>query len=533
MKKCGKLIDHLSTIFRHNIREILTVFLILCAAFTVRFYTFDHPLGANGADGSQNILIAKHIIALEEAPLTGPYNAFFGNLKNSPFYYYTLVPITLLGQSLKGILVIFIFIHLLYILSIYGATRMLFGRVAALVLIVLMSFAPVYILRASLYVWQPHVMEIFLGFAIFASVYAYKKQSIKMLYVGQIIFMCAVATHLSALLVSPLFFIFLYRCAYLWKGLKGVTTLIIQFVVTLCILFGPSVYVSLAGEGISMEQISNLTSSYADNFSVERILFFTEYGASLILYPLSKVFIVFTLVVGSVLYLLVPSITKQKKYYFLCCIGGVLLSSLIMFIVFLYTGNSQTRYFIPLTPFLFIVIGALFSELLHRTQGARLLGIALLFTVMAIYLQESRVSTFFSRIHNMERPRYNSALQVNNKVIETIERVKKERGYTDYRFFNFYGLRAGNYNVLSDHFWLPLEDVYQIPFAKLTPTGLHYMNRNDVVFLFCTKKDIFSNGYSTGTCLSYYTNERPLYTQIEPLYEDEYVSLFLTSKSLK
>jgi hypothetical protein len=195
---------------------------IICLAFFLRFIAYDHPLGVNGGEGYRDYLTAKHIVTFHNFPAAGPWNGTLPHLGNSPLYFYLLAVPLLISTSWQMLEIAFIAltcggIYLLYLLG-----RDLFGTRTALIASLLYAVAPEMIRETSSFVWQPYFMEPLLIGSAFTLYRAHISGRISLLITSIILGISALAMHMSALAVAPLFGAAILYTSYTHRGAHGV-----------------------------------------------------------------------------------------------------------------------------------------------------------------------------------------------------------------------------------------------------------------------------------------------------------------------
>lgn len=106
-------------------------------------------------DNGRDLLAVKKIVVERKFTLLGPFSGLQGVFQSPLWYYLLAIPFILGGGDPRAIMVFMVFLGLLGILLAYFLGRKLFGRRFALVLALLLTFAPsaVFLSRIA---WPPY-----------------------------------------------------------------------------------------------------------------------------------------------------------------------------------------------------------------------------------------------------------------------------------------------------------------------------------------------------------------------------------------
>lgn len=129
-------------------------------------------------DTNRDYLIAYHIVTYHEFPLNGP----FGQLPNSPLYYYLIAAFLLVNDSFLFLNYINIVLQLCFIWGVYIVSRNLFGMPTARIATLLAAVSQA-VIQQSFFIWTPHVMQVFLMMSFVCLSFAYRMRSYKFLLV--------------------------------------------------------------------------------------------------------------------------------------------------------------------------------------------------------------------------------------------------------------------------------------------------------------------------------------------------------------
>ncbi len=135
-------------------------------------------------------------------------------------------------------------------------------------------------------------------------------------------------------------------------------------------------------------------------------------------------------------------------------------------------------------------------------------------------------------IPRLERPRADAVRGATDAIIRQVHALQISEKRGDDLFYNFYGLRANNYNVLPTIFWQPLEERLGVKSTKVTFKGTYQIAHDDYLFLFCAHRDVFNNSiYSEKDCTDYFKKDKAQYIIVSDIYKNEHLSVFLAKKA--
>lgn len=178
----------------------LIFLIIIILSLVVRISSFDFPFNYifEWGDGTRDYLVANHIVKYKEFPLVGPFNLLYeGGIRNSPLYFYLLAVMLVPFNHVLTLSAINIVLQIGVIILVYFISKKIFNQVTALVAMTLFSFNPE-VLRQSDYIWQPHLMLVFVLVSLL--LFLYKKKVISFFVLA-----LASAIHNSAVPWIPVF----------------------------------------------------------------------------------------------------------------------------------------------------------------------------------------------------------------------------------------------------------------------------------------------------------------------------------------
>ncbi len=502
-------------IFKLSLEKVCVI-ILLAVAFLLRFSLMDHPGGFNGGDGHTDYLVAQHILK-GEFPKVGPNNGLISGLGNSPFYYYFLAAVIVVTGAPLGISIFFIGMQCLCVLAVYLIARECFGKIAGAIAAALLAFAPLYMFDGAGFVWQPRLMETFLLFSGVSLLYGWNKKGFGLLIISQILYMFAIAFHMSALILAPIFFYFLYKKVLDMKSKKVLLTTILSGILFAVLLFAP-IFLGLNGEGVGSVQLSPKFDSTLLENSIYRVL-----------YPFSGLHVLVLIFVSTLIYLISEKPIGRSKLFliiFIVCFLSVVLA------IGLFGQGNNVRYFSCSSGIVAVIVGGLLSAALQGGIFLRLIGFFIISSYIFSLSSESIIVQAISNAGSFNRPRNESYNRLTDKVIETIEDVKQREGFDRYDFFHFYGLRWGGYGVNEAVLAAPLEKRLDISLIELSDDvrGFRVLGDGQYIILFCATKDFLSNEYLKERCLVDFKRDKKEYLVLKEIYSEFYVTAYLAKK---
>lgn len=169
-------------------------------------------------DTSRDLIAVDHIVRYQEHHLAVPDAAGSENkLKNSPVYYYVLIPFYLLGKSPEGMLYVLNITASLNVFVFYLIGKRLKNHWAGLLCAALFGWNILYVEMTS-NILQPFFLSVFLPWGFLVMLVSWQKKSVSSFVGSLLIFGLAIHIHSSVLtLVVPFAVYFVAMNAYFWK----------------------------------------------------------------------------------------------------------------------------------------------------------------------------------------------------------------------------------------------------------------------------------------------------------------------------
>ncbi len=200
---------------RCSLETLLLVGILAVLSVSHVYHFFDYPV--QSADSSRDYLVAHYIVAHHEFPLAGPWNDVFGQLKNSPAYYYLIALFLLIKDHFLFFILVNILLHLASLLLVYWIGRLLFAQNVGILATIMFGFSAEGFKQAS-YPLMPHLMQPFLLAACLLLILSLQKKKPVLLFISIGMGVLAGALHNSAFSVMPLFFL---AALFVARSLRG------------------------------------------------------------------------------------------------------------------------------------------------------------------------------------------------------------------------------------------------------------------------------------------------------------------------
>lgn len=186
-----------SFLWSHN-HEILFA-LIFGVALLLRVYAFQERHYFYNGDYNRDYLVAHHIVAYHEFPLTMESGGF---RMNSPAYFYFLTIPLLVKDSIISLGLFNVFLQLGALALVYMLGRALFGKLVGVMAFALFAVNE-NIVYQSRFVWQPYVMQPFILLSILLLYQSYARRSFRFLIGSIAAFLFAATLHQSVWALAP------------------------------------------------------------------------------------------------------------------------------------------------------------------------------------------------------------------------------------------------------------------------------------------------------------------------------------------
>jgi hypothetical protein len=378
-----------------------------------------------GGDEGWGYLVARDAILANKIPLFGPPTSL-GWLRLGPFSYYLLVLALKFGNFHPlSFAFITVFLDSVSILLIYFVAKIYLGHRRSLLICFLYSSSPLIVVssRIPLYVY----MTSFFSLLFYFFWLSYLKNGVKnYLYISFFVLGLLLQTHITPILVFPVFILTIYKKNHLNDYFKWLFFLLLPFMSLLYSEYLTSFVMSkkillwfpyriLGFFGILSEK--NMISSY----KLGNIFDVTSRAIMQTVFPYSLYFSLIICII--VLFFLV-----RKKYF--------LLFSLLLFSfigIFLH-GQPALHYFTFVLPILILSVGMVFSV---NTYGSWILGLIILSNTIFISTSYIGNSSFINQT-NLVRKMIEISNNDNYEIVPTPDIINLPHLYDGYRYLGWW-----------------------------------------------------------------------------------------------
>ncbi|MEX0878037.1 MAG: glycosyltransferase family 39 protein [Candidatus Spechtbacterales bacterium] len=519
-----------------SISEYLFIFLI-ASILAIGIVNLDYPLDLSDGDSARDYLIARSISRGESLPLVGPWNAGFGTMVNSPFYYYLLALFLFIYDSYIYLNLINLLFFLASIIIYYLIAKKLFNKYVALISSLAFVSVPVIYLQ-SMYIWQPHLMYPFYLLSFLFLIKAYQDRSNKFVHLGIVSIIIAGALHNSAYSFLPVFLVLSMWIIYKNKPkLSQVFKPVITVVATFLVFYAPNIILFYKQENKTQASFSGfLKLNYAwDQLLAvfKQFLSFLSFSSIKIFHPLLFLYFLY------LLFIIIYAFDKNKKTT--KTLAVVIFIAVQPFLAFVLFGVKEfhIHYFsVVFAPLYIFAVGLIFSldkiKLLKINKGL-LRVIQFIFIAYVLFFSSSAFA-LFNDVDKFERPNSYYINQATDKIKDTAIEIKKTNNYEDLNFFDIIVYKKGPYGVRNYIFYLALEDKLNTDFIDISKSGLITdSQKKNYVFLVCINKK--SAVFPTSDCKEH-LRYRLNYLKVnggnldsllfEDIYKDGPLNIFLT-----
>lgn len=414
--------------------SIFILFLLL-TSFLMRVTTHTYPFGSD--DSNRDYLVAHHIVAYHEYPLTGPFVAVTKS-RNSPSYYYFLAAFMFIKDDPIFLRIINVILQVITIFIIFKLAERLFGRKTAMLTAVIFSFNN-YSLIQSAFVWQPWVMQPFINLSYLLLVLAYQKKRYYLTLLSAFIFIFSCSIHMSAIAFGPVFFILLLTILISQKlKTKHYVALFGTIIFSLLLFFGPIFMAFMKNSHIFTPAAnSNLSGIYGSSQIVINLIKNIPYFVGGSLFYISSISIwtiLLSITVCSLLVYYFYRAPKQEKKYSWPLLCSIILSLILLSIVNIKIINTKygIHYFTPVYGLFIILLSRAMIFTFEKNNFLRVLGTLLLsiyfgFFLTFIYKMSYQNKTDFS-LKYLQDPAINA-------IKSDVVLIKNTNNYSDFNFF--------------------------------------------------------------------------------------------------
>lgn len=492
----AKVKHSLALMWQHN-HEIL-LFCILCVALLLRINSFHSISYAWQSDYDRDYLIAHHIVAYHELPLTGP-DGEFGSAGNSPAYFYFLALPLLLKDDIVFLGVFNVLLQMAALVLVYMLARSMFGKSVGLAASVLFGLSQSIVAQSD-FVWQPWIMQPFFLLSLLLLYRAYSHQQYRSLLFSISIFLFSATLHQSVYAFIPMYVLSIVFI--LWKQQKPRVyywDTIATFFGTFFLLHAPLFFYFWRNKD-SLPSFSNSSHSFltvhpgelANNLSVRMKIFFDFFFVHNSFISLSVFLLLGFFVIASIAYFCYARRKKEQK----CFMFVLIMAMAQFFLIAILVSISPlipfpVRYFTPLFGIMIIYIAELAVGSFPKAPLFIFVKIPLVFLLIVAlspHIADYLASTannlatdpkeFFSLAY--VRPPFIFAVE---KEIYAIQEIEQRR---DFYFFGVQTFRFGRDDPFSNEiFWASFERDLKVPLITvLNDAQRDYQPRGDPLYLF-------------------------------------------------
>ncbi|TSC77841.1 MAG: Uncharacterized protein G01um101429_942 [Parcubacteria group bacterium Gr01-1014_29] len=487
--------------------EILFV-LILCIALLLRLDTF-HGNHYYHSDYNRDYLVAHHIVAYHEFPLTGP-DGEFGSYGNSPAYFYLLALPLLLKDDIVFLGIFNLLLQMVGLIIMYLLARSMFGKQAGLIAFVLFGLAG-FIVAQSNFVWQPWIMQPFflLSLLLLHRAHHYKKYGLLLFSIGAFLF--SATLHQSVYAIAPVYiFAVILMLRMQWKSLAASAGVFGMFVTTFIVLHVPLLFYFNRNQNAlpSFSESSrafltvNFHELFQNLFSRGKIfwdfLLFRDDSALMTVLLLTGFF-----VAASIAYLCYGKQDREQKNFILILLVGVVQFFVIAVAVYVSPIVSfPVRYFTPLFGIVILCIAGVIHGLFSEKRGLWVIKVAMIAFLVFVFspnLQERLTVAMWHAVSDpvdFLLPSYIAPpfiATIQNEIISIKEKERKQ----DLHFFSVRTYRFGREDLFSNEvFWSPLERYFNTPLVILDDSvrrDYRPIGNIEYIFISCGYDDIPEN----------------------------------------
>lgn len=505
--------------------------LILALSLIYRLVTLDYPL--LNSESHRDYLVARHIVKYHELPQTGPCCAFsssFGNLRETPIYFYFLALFVAIKENIIFLQAVNLFLQLIPIVAIYVIASKFYGKTVALISTILYSFS-LEAFKQATFVWQPHIMQVFLYLAYVSLLFSYLKKSYLGVLAGIFFFIFASSLHPPALGIAPAFLLVVLLILANQKRPPYFYFLAATFAAVLTlVLYAPLIF--YLSEGQNNQSYLRLLTSPGTflNLNPYKILGNFWDSATILFKSLATPFektlklwdwlLIFPPLIFAALYLKNHDhLKKEQKLPLL-----VTTFAIVQFLAITSLLKATIWYFylVPIFGFFIITIALVIDQLKYPLKFAGYLWIALM------------LINFFS-FYQITTPLKNATATdlATEAIISQVQTIQKKELYSEPDFFQIkvYGAGIESPQTADLVFWVPLEEKLDKRFVKITDIANSYRIINSDKYLFLVCHSHLYKIELQNECLGPFSNDFQSYTILENIYKNDPFSIFLTKKA--
>ena len=519
--------------------EILFV-LILCAALLLRVDLFKNDTSyVWQSDYNRDYLVAHHIIAYHEFPLTGP-DGEFGSAGNSPAYFYFLARPLLIKDDIVFLGLFNVILQMGALVIVYLLARSMFGKSVGLTAAALFGFTQS-IIGQSNFIWQPHIMQPFLLLSFLLLYLAYTRRNYRLIISSVCIFLFAATLHQSVYALAPVYLFSVFLAVRIQqRSLAYYVGAITTFVSTFIVLHLPLFFYFWRAPN-SLPSFSNSSHSFltvnlgqiASNVSARMNIFFDFFFAtdsSVFLFPL---LLLCFFAILSIAYPRYARQNKEQKDFMLI----LLIIMMQFFAVTMLVSVSPLVafpfwYFTPVFGITVIYLAEIITGFFPK--GVRYLLIEIPIVVLLIFTFSPNIIHDFAHvIRNVTTDPIGSfsSVYVRPPFVGAMEKeiygIQKREHREDFLFFGIQTFRYGLVDSFSNEIlWTPLERDLRVPLVALSDGAQRdYKPIGNPLYLFLNCRETSDAEHE---CLIPFSLQFPQYEIEKKVYE--YPSIYLARR---
>jgi len=520
--------------------------ILLLAAFLVRLDVYSTPFELGGGDTARDYIISSEIISFDKLPpsklpLFGPGNGL--GLINSPLYFYMNSFFLLFHNSFFFMNLINIVFQIVTIGLIYYLMRNIFGGAPALMTSLLFSFDSL-IMRQSLFMWQPWVMQPFLYASYLALYIAWKRGGNGFLNAAVVLVVIAGALHNSAFTILPTI-LFLAWCVLRKRGAVKK-----DYLKLLAVLFGSFLIVYLPSMVLAVNSYLNSSQFVEDTISKFGL------GVNLSASSFAGIYKVFSLTQWQSLpgwvfqwkYLLVFFVALlifhkrfRKDIVFLLIAAWISLQPFLFLSVLLGPGPYKTHYVALVVGVFYMFLSGLIYKFLSLFNRVGKIVFVVLIALIAIRYAPLQIDSLRSDFAYAKDSEIH-LVEATDSMVGELRRLQAKGGFDDLNFFYILGMkntRSGPGGFDPAMFWLLLEERLDQDFVYAHKGG-GYDSANEIThaFLVCIPNTNVGE-YDFYDCRDDYAkrdpkfrraHENPLYRFPKQIYSGGVITVFVNEE---
>jgi 4-amino-4-deoxy-L-arabinose transferase-like glycosyltransferase len=424
----------MNNLFRNRNFVILTIAIIMIAAFAIRSYHFSDWLYFQGDQARDAYLVGgAYENGIGDLPLLGPRAGGTFTRLGPIFYYFQYIAVRIFGNSSPAV---FAFPDLLFsILTIpllYLFLRKFFKASWSILLTLLYSVS-LYAVQYSRFAWNPNSLPFFnlLFFYAFLNVFHAEENKKKIIWSAVAGLAYAVASQLHFLslggipIIAALFIVLRFKYIRSLKNFKWWKYILVALLVVV-VFYIPFIFSEILTHGnnslsIMASSASKTSSGSFGSSVIKNFSRFSEYFLVIWtgivdsqgwLRNISAIFIIAGVISNIAL---LKKEKDEKKINFLLII---LLWLTGYFLIYAFVkAKISARFFLPILPIPFILLGFIVASFLNRFRAQFFYWLWAVFIIFLVAANAYSVSIWFKEIKNSELGVFNRRNSDLNKAV--------------------------------------------------------------------------------------------------------------------